>query len=60
MGSLLVPEEREVRSGQVRVGQAPRASDGVPEVDLSEAGAAAYSGVQDIGGGFAQRALFWL
>lgn len=43
--------------GKLSVGQAPRATDGVPEVDLSETGAAAYAGVQDIGGGlFLRRA----
>lgn len=43
------------RLGQVSLGMAPRATDGVPEHDLSETGAAAYAGVQDIGGGFSLR-----
>ena len=43
------------RAGRITVGQAPRASDGAPEVDLSEAGDASYSGIPDIGGGFALR-----
>jgi len=43
------------RLGRVTVGLAPRVSDGAPEQDLSEAGVAAYAGVQDIGGGMALR-----
>ncbi|MEO1205235.1 MAG: porin [Pseudomonadota bacterium] len=38
--------------GQLSVGQASRASDGAPEVDLSGTRAAAFSGAQSIGGGF--------
>lgn len=43
------------RLGKGTVGLAPRVSDGAPEQDLSETGLAAYSGVQDIGGGMALR-----
>lgn len=43
------------RLGKVTVGLASRVSDGAPERDLSEAGVAAYAGVQDIGGGMALR-----
>ncbi len=38
--------------GKFSLGRASRASDTVPETDLSETGVAAYAGVQDIGGGF--------
>ena len=41
--------------GKLTVGLAPRASDGVPEVDLSETSDAGYAGVQDVAGGFALR-----
>lgn len=41
--------------GKITVGLASRVSDGAPEQDLSEAGVAAYAGVQDIGGGMALR-----
>lgn len=40
------------RYGKLTVGQAARASDGAPEVDLSEAADASYASVPDIGGGF--------
>lgn len=38
--------------GKVSLGLASRATDTVPETDLSETGVAAYAGVQDIGGAF--------
>jgi hypothetical protein len=38
--------------GKISLGQASRVSDTAPERDLSEAGVAAYAGVQDIGGAF--------
>ncbi len=38
--------------GRLTVGLASRATDGVPESDLSEAADAGYAGIQDIGGGF--------
>jgi hypothetical protein len=41
--------------GKASVGLAPRATDTVPETDLSGAGVAAYAGVQDIAGGFSLR-----
>lgn len=41
--------------GRVTTGFAPRVSDTAPERDLSGTNLAAYSGVQDIGGGFALR-----
>jgi hypothetical protein len=41
--------------GRLTVGLAPRATDGVPESDLSTASGAGYAGVQDIGGSFLLR-----
>lgn len=41
--------------GKVSLGLASRATDTVPETDLSDAGVAAYAGVQDIGGAFRLR-----
>jgi hypothetical protein len=41
--------------GKFSLGLASRATDTVPETDLSEAGVAAYAGVQDIGGAFILR-----
>lgn len=38
--------------GRLTVGETPRATDGAPERDLSEATLAGYAGVQDIGGAF--------
>lgn len=43
------------RLGRVSLGQVSRASDGVPETDLSGTRPAAYAGVQSLGGGFALR-----
>jgi hypothetical protein len=41
--------------GKFSLGLASRVTDTVPETDLSEAGVAAYAGVQDIGGAFRLR-----
>lgn len=41
--------------GRIAIGQAPRATDTVPESDLSGTRVAAFSGVQSIGGSFAIR-----
>ena len=40
------------RWGQLSVGEAPRASDGAPESDLSKTRVAAFSGAQSTSGGF--------
>ncbi|MEQ8824856.1 MAG: porin [Filomicrobium sp.] len=41
--------------GRVSIGQASRASDGVPETDLSGSQPAAYPGIQSLGGGLSLR-----